>query len=137
MNKTLEEAFTSVKPDVNHLRIFGCSEYIHLPKEKISKLEPSGKKGTFVGYSETSETYRMHIPIQRQIEVSRDVTLDEKVAFKIYRESHMEINGEQLEAPKDAYFSTLDIHPLDGQREDPTKPMDGARDIAVVKRRST
>ena len=33
-NKTLEEAFTDMKPDVSHLRIFGCSVYIHVPKEK-------------------------------------------------------------------------------------------------------
>jgi hypothetical protein len=27
--------------------------YIHVPKEKRTKLEPSGKKGTFVGYRES------------------------------------------------------------------------------------
>jgi type IV secretory pathway TraG/TraD family ATPase VirD4 len=64
-NKTLEEAFTGVKTDVNHLRIFGFSVYIHVPKEKRSKLEPSGKKETFVGYSETSKAYRIYIPIKR------------------------------------------------------------------------
>ena len=37
--KTPKEAFTGVKPDVSHLRIFGCSVYIHIPKEKRSKLE--------------------------------------------------------------------------------------------------
>ena len=57
MNKTLEEAFTSVKPNVSHLRSFGFSVYIHIPKEKRSKLEPSGKKRTFVGCSETSKAY--------------------------------------------------------------------------------
>ena len=69
-NKTLEEAFTGVKLDVSHLRIFGCSVYIHVPKEKRSKLEPSGKKETFVGYSETSKAYQIYIPIKRQIEVN-------------------------------------------------------------------
>ena len=64
-NKTLEEAFTGVNPDVSHLRIFGCSVYIHVPKEKRSKLEPSGKKETFVRYSETSKAYRIYIPIKR------------------------------------------------------------------------
>jgi hypothetical protein len=27
--------------------------YIHVPKEKRTKLEPSGKKGTFMGYRES------------------------------------------------------------------------------------
>jgi uncharacterized membrane protein YvbJ len=55
--KTPEEVFTSKKPSVDHLKIFGSPVYIHVPKEKRTKLEPSGKKGTFVGYSETSKAY--------------------------------------------------------------------------------
>ena len=64
-NNTLEEAFIGVKPDVSHLRLFGCSVYIHIPKEKRSKLEPLRKKETFVGYSETSKSYQIYIPIKR------------------------------------------------------------------------
>ena len=85
-----------MNPNVSHLRIFSCSLYIHVPKEKRSKLEPSGKKVTFVGYSKTSKAYRIYIPIQRQIEVSRDVTFDEEVAFKRSRESHMKIDGARV-----------------------------------------
>jgi hypothetical protein len=51
---TPEEAFSRKKPNVEHLRIFGCPVYIHIPKDKRKKLEPSGKKGIFVGYSESS-----------------------------------------------------------------------------------
>ena len=54
-DKTLEEAFIGVRPEIGHLRIFGCLVYIHVPKEKRTKLEPSGQKGIFVGYSETSK----------------------------------------------------------------------------------
>ena len=43
-NKTLEEAFTGVNLDVSHLRIFGFSVYIHVPKEKRSKLEPQERR---------------------------------------------------------------------------------------------
>jgi hypothetical protein len=79
--KTPKEAFIGVKPKVSHLRIFGCLVYIHVPKEKRTKMEPSRKKGMFVGYSETSKAYRIYVPGQRYIEVSRDVTFDEEVAF--------------------------------------------------------
>ena len=48
-NKTPEEVFSSKKPEVSHLRIFDCPVYIHIPKEKRTKLDPSGKKGIFVG----------------------------------------------------------------------------------------
>ena len=62
-NKTPKEAFIGVEPDINHMRIFGCSVYIHISKEKISKIEHSGKNRTFVGYSETSKAYYIYIPI--------------------------------------------------------------------------
>ena len=48
-NKTLEEAFSGEKPKVRHLTIFGFLMYIHIPKEKRTKLDPSRRKGLFVG----------------------------------------------------------------------------------------
>jgi transposase InsO family protein len=77
-NITLEEAFTRVKLEIGHFRIFGCSIYFRVPKEKRSKLEPSGRKDTFVGYNESSKAYRIYIPGQRQIEISRDVFLKKR-----------------------------------------------------------
>ena len=56
-NKTPEEAFLGVKPEVSHLRIFGFPVYINVPKEKRTKLDPSGRKGVFVGYNDTSKAY--------------------------------------------------------------------------------
>ena len=37
----------------------------------------------------------------------------------------------------DADCSTLNIHPSYDQREKPAEPVDGPRDVAVVKRRTT
>lgn len=61
---TLEEAFSKRKLEVGHMRIFGCSIYIHVTKDKRKKLETSRKKGIFVGYNESSNTYRVYIPKQ-------------------------------------------------------------------------
>ena len=47
--KTCEELFFVKKPEVIHLRILGCLVYIHVLKEKRTKLDPSRKKGIFVG----------------------------------------------------------------------------------------
>ena len=38
-NKTPEEVFSKKKPKVIHLRIFGCLVYIHILKEKRTKLD--------------------------------------------------------------------------------------------------
>ena len=43
--KTPEEMFIGKKPEVSHLKIFGCPVYVHIPKEKRTKLDPSRKKG--------------------------------------------------------------------------------------------
>ena len=80
--KTPEEVFTSEKPDISHLRIFGCPLYIHIPKEKRTKMEPSRKKGTFVRYSDTSKEFRIYVPGERHVEVNRDVTFHEEETFK-------------------------------------------------------
>jgi hypothetical protein len=60
-NMTPKEAFTRVKPNVGHFRIFGCPIYIHVPKEKRTKLDTSGRKGTFMGYNDSSKAYRIYI----------------------------------------------------------------------------
>ena len=54
-NKILEEDFSGEKPEFNHHRIFGYLVYIHIPKEKRAKLDPSGRKGIFVIYNDTSK----------------------------------------------------------------------------------
>ena len=48
-NKIAEEFFSSKKLEVSQLKIFGCPVYIHIPKEKRTKLDPSGRKVIFVG----------------------------------------------------------------------------------------
>jgi hypothetical protein len=87
---TPEEAFLGKKPNVENLRIFGCPVYSHIPKDKRNKLKPSGNKGIFVGYNDSSKAYRIYIPEQHKIEVRRDVTFNEKMAFKKSIEENIE-----------------------------------------------
>jgi hypothetical protein len=82
--------FTRKKPEVSHLKIFGCPVFVHIPKEKRNKLEPSGKKGIFVGFCEVSKAFRIYIPGHRHIEISRDVTFDEEAALHKSRRCQLE-----------------------------------------------
>jgi hypothetical protein len=50
---------------------------VHIPKERRAKLDPSGKKGIFVGYCEVSKAFIIYIPGYHHIEISRDVTFNE------------------------------------------------------------
>ena len=81
--KNLEEMFMENNPEVIHLKIFGCPVYVHIPKEKTTKLDPFGKKGIFIGYCEVSKAFRKYIPRFHHMEISRDVTFDEEANLKI------------------------------------------------------
>ena len=76
--------FTGKKLEVSHLKIFGCTVYVHIPKEKSTKLDPFGKKGIFVGYCEVSNAFRIYIPGFHHMEISRDVTFYEETTLKKY-----------------------------------------------------
>jgi hypothetical protein len=81
-NMTSEEDFSIKKPSVEHLKIFGCPVYIHVPKDKRNKLEPLGKKSIFVGFIESSKAYIIYVSGQQKVETSRDVIFDENIGFK-------------------------------------------------------
>ena len=82
--------FMGKKLEVIHLKIFGFLVYIHTPKEKRIKFDPSRTKGIFVGYCEVSKSFRIYISALHHIEISRDVTFDEEIALKKYRSCHLE-----------------------------------------------
>jgi hypothetical protein len=88
--ETPEEMFTGKNLEVSHLKIFGYPVFIHIPKEKRNKLEPSGKKGMFVGYCEVSKAFRIYIPGHHHIKISRDVTFDEEATLKKSRRCQLE-----------------------------------------------
>ena len=83
--KTPEEMFTGKKPEVSHLKIFGCPVYVHILKEKRTKLDPSLKKGIFVGYCEVSKAFRIYISGFHLMEISRDLIFDEEATLEIQK----------------------------------------------------
>jgi hypothetical protein len=112
-NITPEESFIGVNPEIGHFRIFGCPVYFHVPKEKRSKLDPSGRKGTFVGYIESLKEYQIYILGQRQIEISRDVSFEEDISFQRSRESQMGIDRETMPSPPSSIQSETYIIPVE------------------------
>ena len=71
------EAWYGKKPSVNHLQVFGCSGYVHIPKDQRSKLDPKAKKCIFVGYGATRKGYRLYDQTKSCIVHSQDVVFDE------------------------------------------------------------
>ena len=57
-----EEAFTSEKPEIGHLRIFQMFGVYSCSPGRRTKLDPSDRKGVFVGYRESAKAYWIYIP---------------------------------------------------------------------------
>jgi hypothetical protein len=99
--KTLEGIFTRKKLEVSHLKIFGCPVFVHIPKEKRTKLDPSGNKGIFVGYCEVSKSFIIYIPGYHHIDINKNVTFDDDVVLKRSRKCQLEeVYEEEPIAPR-------------------------------------
>ena len=75
--KTPIEAWSGIKPSIQHLKVFGSISYYHIPDIKRSKLDAKARKGIFVGYATESKGYRIYDLTDSKIAISRDVTFDE------------------------------------------------------------
>ena len=69
--------FHEKKPNINHLRIFGCIGYAKIEKIQLRKLDDRSKMLVNLGTEPGSKAYRLYDPQTRKIVVSRDVVFDE------------------------------------------------------------
>ena len=76
-NVTPEEKYTGTKPDLSHMKVFGCIAYVHVPDEMRTKLDPKAKKCVSIGYSLEKKGYKCYNPTTRDVRVSKDVVFDE------------------------------------------------------------
>ncbi len=75
------ETWTSRKPNVSHIRIFGSRTFVHIPDAKRTKLEAKCVEGVLVGFCENTKAYRIYIPTQHKVITSRDVIIDEMMGY--------------------------------------------------------
>ena len=76
-DKTPHEVWTGKKPYLSHLRVFGCDAYVHLPKEKRTKLDNKSEKCIFIGYKDGLKGYKLWNPETRKVVYNRDVVFRE------------------------------------------------------------
>ena len=103
------------------LSVFYCTQ-----REEV-QARPFGEKGYFYEITgESSKTYQIYIPSQRQIETSRDVSFEKEIACQRSKESQMEIDSETIPSPPSVVKRETDIIPTNL-----VAPVDISRDIAV------
>jgi hypothetical protein len=71
------EMLIGEKPDLSHLRIYGCRAYpLRKNVPHLDKLEPRAHIGYLVGY-DSANIFRIWIPSKGKIIGTKDVTFDE------------------------------------------------------------
>ena len=71
------EVFNGYKPQVKHLRIFGCKAFSHIPIDDRRKLDAKSLECVFVGYCNDHKGYNLFHPNTHKLIASRDVVLRE------------------------------------------------------------
>ncbi|KMQ86502.1 rna-dependent dna polymerase [Lasius niger] len=75
--KTPYELWIKRPPNVDYFREFGCDVYVLDKKPGIAKFEPRSKIGTFIGYSNENKGFRVWIPEEKKVVVTRDIKFAE------------------------------------------------------------
>jgi len=83
MNRTVRAGRTTTpfelwcgrRPNIDHLRTFGCTAYVLTATEKCRKLDNRSRRARFLGYEPDCKAYRLLC--DDKIVISRDVVFDE------------------------------------------------------------
>ncbi|RDX90093.1 hypothetical protein CR513_28077, partial [Mucuna pruriens] len=57
----------------DHLGVFGCKAFVHVPKDERSKLDMKTRQYIFIGYGQDEYGYRLYDPIEKKLVRIRDV----------------------------------------------------------------
>ena len=65
------------KPNISHLKVFGCAAYSHVPNTERRKLDEKAQRMCFIGYSKNPKGYRLIDMNTDKIVLRRDVVFNE------------------------------------------------------------
>ena len=82
VNITPYEVFRRSKPDVSHLRVWGCQCFVAIPGELREKAGFKRFEGIFVGYEENRKGWRVR-DLKGKYHFSRDVIFNEDLSGRL------------------------------------------------------
>ncbi len=65
------------KPNLEHVRIFGCAVYVHVPDVERKKLDKKARKLRLIGYTDTAGNYRVWDEEKQRCYIRHDVIFNE------------------------------------------------------------
>ena len=94
--KTPHEMCTGSKPEVQHLRIWGCTAYTKVLKIKDKKWDARANRCMFVGYTLSTKIWKFHEPIKKRTFTLRDVVFYKEEAY--HGSKSGEVDGKSSES---------------------------------------
>ena len=101
--KTPYELWTGEKPDVRHLRIFGCTAYSHINPSVRTSLDPTAEAGIFLGYSQYSKGFIFMRQADQKVLVRRDLEFDESSIPRTPKDQNQNNENDPLETSTEQY----------------------------------
>ena len=76
-DKTSHKIWICKKTSLSHIRVFGCDAYVHVPKEKRTKLDSKHERCIFIRYKDGLNFYKLWNPETRKVVCNRYVVFRE------------------------------------------------------------
>ncbi|CAM8972007.1 unnamed protein product [Rhodiola kirilowii] len=68
-----ERVWSERDASYDHLKVFGCRAFVHIPKDERTKLDNKAKQCIFIGYGDEKWGYKLYDPANKKVIRSRDV----------------------------------------------------------------
>lgn len=93
---TSEEAWSDIKPCVDHFHVFGCVAHVHVLESQRNKLDNKSFKCVLFEMSKESKSYRLYDLICKKTITNRDIVCVEKEKWNWGRSAN-EVKRDVLE----------------------------------------
>jgi hypothetical protein len=77
-SKTPHELWFKSKPDVSHFRVWGCTAYVHVQKDKRTGIGAHMEKSIFMGYPVGYKGWKFWNPTTQRVVISERAEFDER-----------------------------------------------------------
>ncbi len=150
--KTPYELYKGRKPNLSHLRVFGCKCFVHNNgKDNLGKFDSKSDEAIFLGYSLHSKAYRVFNKRTKTMEESPHVVFDEidtRLARKEFVDDivdsleKMDLSDHDQETPNDTNSNEEEQHEEERPKElrvskdHPLESIIGDLDRGVITRNS-
>ncbi|KAG7551914.1 Zinc finger CCHC-type superfamily [Arabidopsis thaliana x Arabidopsis arenosa] len=140
VNQTPYEVFKSKKPNISHLRIFGCIGFAKTETAHLKKLDDRSRMLVHLGTEPGSKAYRLLDPSRKKIIISRDVVFDENKSWKWNNSDHEENSEPGMFSVSFGEFGNNGIRedniPEEAENtekeNDETEPIESTEEITVI-----